>query len=193
MTALRASEFLVPIKGNIEGTCVICGYYTKYGHKVKLSDNFTMWSLLQEGNCICEYCYELLKNQDYRRKSWIATTNGVKFIKRHDVLPFMLKPEVPFAMYITRTGKKQGFLHIVNRVNYSREHYFVAFDDELIYVNRGILVNMVDVATEARKLGFRKMDLIDPATRMWKYRDLCNEIVKYKGNPLWRLVVYAVD
>lgn len=189
---LRASEFFKPVFGSLKGRCVICGFETSKGHPVDFSDNFTAWALLQEGNCICEYCYELIKNQDYRRKSWIAGSDGIKFLRQEEVLPTMLDPPVPFAMYITRTGKKQGFLHLVNRVNYSKDRYFVAFDDELIFVDRRRLEEMVKVAEEARKLGFSKSDLVNPSVRRWRHRGLCERILRFSGDPVWQVVVYAI-
>ena len=189
---LRASQFFPPRPGSIVGKCVVCGHNTEAGHPIDFSSNFTAWNLLQEGNCICEYCYELVKNQDYRRKSWIASADGVRFLTRKEVLSALLDPPVPFAAYITKTGKKQGFLHIVNRVNYDRDRYFVAFDDELIYVERPALREMVRIAEMARELGFTKSDLNNPSMKWWKHRELCETILKFKSNPVWRLVVYAV-
>jgi len=188
----RLSEFFEPTIGYLSGKCIICGFDTKKGHKIELSDNFTAWSLLQEGNCICEYCYTLLKNQDYRRRNWIATLNGVEFLKRHEILPKLLDPPIPFAIYITKTGKKQGFLHLINRVNYSKDRYFIAFDNELIHVYRKTLEEMVKVAEQARKLGFAKSDLYDPKVKLWKYQDLCEKILRFRNNPVWEVVVYAV-
>jgi len=190
---LRASEFFKPNYGSLSGKCVICGFKTDKGHPVEFSDNFTAWNLLHEGNCICEFCYELVKNQDYRRKSWIATVEGVKFLKKDEILPTLLDPPIPFAIYITRTGKKQGFLQVISKVNYSKERFFIAFDDELIYVERDQLNEMVDLAKRARKLGFTKSDLREPSVKRWKYRDVCEAISDFSKNPLWEVVVYAVD
>ena len=192
MKILRLSEFFEPIVGNLKGKCVVCGFSTEKGHPVNFSENFTAWNLLQEGNCICEHCFALLKNQDYRRHSWIATLDGIEFLKRDEILPKLLDPPIPFAMYITKTGKKQGFLHLINRVNYSKNHYFLAFDDELIHVNRKTLEEMVKVAEQARKLGFTKSDLYDPRVKLWKHRDLCERILRFRNNPVWEVVVYAI-
>lgn len=189
---LRASEFFIPVRGTLRGKCVVCGFKTEKGHEIDFSENFTSWSLLQEGNCICEYCYELVKNQDYRRKSWIAGEFGVKFLKREDILSVLSSPPVPFSMYISCTGKKQGFLRIVNSVNYSKDRYTIAFDDELLYIDRHTLLKMKELAEKARKLGFSKSDLNYPSTKCWKHREICEAILKYSKNPVWGLVVYAV-
>jgi len=190
---LRASEFFPPNEGCVKGRCIICGFSTDRGYKIDFSDNFTAWNLLQQGDCICEYCYTLIKNQEYRRKSWIATTGGVRFLKRTEILPTMLNPPVPFVMYVTKTGKKQGFLHLINRVNYSKYKYFIAFDDELIFVDRRKLEHLVNLAKTARMLKFSKSDLISPSVKCWKHREVCEEIMKVRDNPLWRVVVYAIE
>ena len=57
------SQLLPPTLGTKKGKCVVCAQTTEKGHPVEFSDNFTAWNLLQEGNCVCEYCYTLLKNQ----------------------------------------------------------------------------------------------------------------------------------
>ncbi len=190
---LRASKFFPKIDGHLKGRCIICGFSTDKGHRIDFSDNFTAWNLLQQGDCVCEYCYSLISNQDYRRKSWIAHIGGVTFLKRTEILPTMLNPPVPFAMYVTKTGKKQGFLHLINRVNYSKHRYFIAFDDELIFVDRRKLEYFISLAKTARMLKFTKSDLLSPSVKCWKHRKICEEIMKVRDNPLWRLVVYAVE
>jgi hypothetical protein len=95
-------------------------------------------------------------------------------------------------MYITKTGKKQGFLHLINRVNYSRDRYFIAFDDELIFVEREKLKEMLLLAEQARKLGFSKSDLISPSVKRWMHREICERILEFSGNPVWQVVVYAI-
>jgi CRISPR type IV-associated protein Csf1 len=193
MFVQRVSELFAPTKGNRTGKCVVCGYPTEHGHPLDFSDNFTSWSLLEQGDCICEYCYSLVRKQEYRRKSWIATLNGVRFLQRTEILPTMCNPpDPPFAMYITKSGKKQGFLHLINRVNYSKDRYVIAFDNEQIWVNLATLCEMVDIAKQARKLGFSKSDLRKPSVKRWEHRELCQKIERFSKNPLWEVVVYAI-
>jgi len=190
----RLSDFFPPADGNLRGTCVLCGRETYKGHPVRFSANFTAWSLLGAGNCICERCYTLLNDQSYRRKSWVATADGIKFLTRKDVLPTLLEPpEPPFSIYITKTGKKQGFLQLMNRVSTSRETYYVAFEDSLIFVDGKKIEEMVNVAKEARKLKFTKSDLVNPSVKRWEHVELCKQILRYNKNPVWEVVVYAVD
>lgn len=44
------------IKGDLEGTCCICGTETQYGHKKKFGGNFTCADYVSQGNVICPDC-----------------------------------------------------------------------------------------------------------------------------------------
>lgn len=183
-----------PVNGSLAGKCIFCGFHTENGNKIDVSDNFMAWPLLQEGNCICEYCYSLVRNQDHRRKSWVANPNGIQFLQRLETLDVLLNPpDPPFAIYITKTGKKQGFIHLINRINYSRRWFYIAFDDSLILVDRDQLERMVHIAEKARESGFGKAELLgDIKVKHWEHRELCEELLKFFKNPLWEVVVYAV-
>lgn len=191
---VTVSKFLKPSPGTKEGKCIVCGWETKQGHPINLSNNFTAWNLLQSGNCICEYCESLIKNQDYRLHSWVATQEGVVFVKRDELLELLCNPpSPPFSIYISKSGKKQGFLLLINRVNYSREKYCIAFDDSLVHVDLKTVREMAQIAKTARLQGFAKKDLLSvPRSFQWRERELCEKIEKYLGNPLWEVVVYAV-
>ena len=193
---LRLSDFFPPTKPErrVHGTCVLCGRDTHEGHPVKFSANFTAWNLLHAGNCICQNCYTIIHNQEYRRKSWVATKEGIKFLSRKEILPTLLKPpEPPFSIYITKSGKKQGFIQLMNRVSTSRDGYYMSFEDSLILVDRVELTKMVEVAKKARELKFTKSDLVNPPVKRWEHVELCKQILRYNKNPVWEVVVYAVD
>jgi len=188
------SRLFPPTPGNKRGQCVVCSLETERGHPVDFSQNFTSWSELVEGDCICEYCYTLCRDQKYRRKSWIATLKGIRFLSRKDVLPVLLDPpEPPFAVYVTKSGKKQGFLHILNKVALSRDTFFIAFEDRAVFVDRPTLKEMYDLAFHCvNDLKFKKSYLVDPPVKCWKYREECEMIMRYRKNPLWEVVVYAI-
>jgi len=189
------SQLFPPTLGTKKGKCVVCAQTTEKGHPVEFSKNFTAWNLLQQGNCVCEYCYTILKNQEYRRKSWVASMQGIRFLNRTEILPVLINPpEPPFAIYITKTGKKQGFLHLINRVNYSKTNYLIAFDDQLIHVNLEQVREMAKIVKEARKLKFSKTELLgDIKVKHFEHYDLCCKILRYVKNPLWEVVVYVSE
>ncbi|CAI1494226.1 conserved protein of unknown function (plasmid) [Thermococcus nautili] len=191
---LYLSDLLQPEKGDKAGVCVVCGRETKHGHSIPFSEKFTNWPQLQAGEVICEHCYPLVKNQDFRRHSWVLSKEGVRFLKRDEVLDVLLNPpEPPFGIYVTKTRKKQGFLRLVTRTNYSRSRYFIAFDDELIFVDRAVLKEMVEVGRKALELGFTKTELLSgPKIAHRVYSDIVKKIEEFRGNPLWEVVVYAL-
>lgn len=187
------SHMFPPTLGNTVGKCVVCGENTQNGHKIDFSERFTSWSLLTDGDCICEHCYTLCRDQQYRRKSWVVTPGEVTFLTRKDVIPVLLNPpDPPFSIYITKSGKKQGFLHLINKPALSRNRFFIAFEDTPVFVDRGLLKQMVKVAEEAKAKKFKKSDMIDPSVKCWEHRDLCETILKFRKNPLWEVVVYGI-
>jgi CRISPR type IV-associated protein Csf1 len=189
------SQFFPPTEGNKSGTCIVCGTTTDKGNKIDFSANFTAWSLLQHGDCICEYCYTLCRTQDYRRKSWVANKEDIKFLQRSEILQTILNPpNPPFAIYITKTGKKQGFLHLINKPAFGKDRFFIAFDDKLIFIERKLLKELTAIAKKARELKFTKTELLtEPSPHRWENRLLCEQILKYNKNPMWEVVVFAVE
>jgi len=184
--------------GNIGGTCIVCGRDTMQGNEIDYSANFTKWNLLQAGDCICPNCYELTRNQDYRRSMWIATREGITFFKKKDMLKHILHPpEPPFGMYLTRTWQKQGFFKLINKVNYSKKNYFTALDMDVIKVNLALAKEMAFIAGELREKKVTKEELrtgeLSPARYGQINLSLIEEVKKHANTSLWRLIVYAVD
>lgn len=184
-------------EGVLEGRCVVCGRVGR-GFPARFPESFTAYAWLQGGSIICSKCKAMLENQDLRRRSWVAFfENGkpvVRFLSRNQVLNVLLNPpNPPFAIYVTRTGKKQGYLQLANRVSFSRNIFYVAFDDLLINVRRDVLEKYVKLARKALALGFRKKDLTGGCSvKAWLNREVCFKIEKVRGDPLWELVVWAV-
>lgn len=196
------SEFFKPrsveIYENIEGSCVVCGRKTAQGHKTDYSSNFTLWSLLQAGNCICPECYELTRNQKYRRSMWVANEEEIIFFKKKDMLEHILNPpKPPFAMYLTKTWQKQGFFKLINKVNYSRENYFTALDMEIFFVNRHVADKMASFGEELRDRGLTKKELKTGEVLAYRYKEFhisqIEKLKKYAKQKLWRLIVYAIN
>jgi len=191
------SDFFMPVKGDLKGKCIICGRIVDDGHPIELSDNFTAWSLLEGGTVICGRCKSMISNEKLRRKSWMAfLDNGrpkIEFIDRKNVLNILINPpSPPFSIYLTRMGKKKGYLLLVNRVNYNVNKYYIAFDDNLVYVDRNRLKYYVSLIKNALEKGFRKKELLHGCSiRNWRYEYLCREIEKAKGDLLWQITVWA--
>ncbi len=126
-------------KGNIKGKCMLCCQQTEHGNKARFSNNFAGYSWLQFGECLCEYCTAFIKNQSYRKYNFLATQNDVRFLQRQDCLQYLLQPpQPPFALYITQTHKRQGWLQNIFAVNLSAERFKVVTD----------FVGVVEVSTK---------------------------------------------
>lgn len=191
---IRITELLHKTEGKEKGKCIACGFDSDKGHKPDFSANFLSWNIFQEGNILCEYCYTLCRSsQDYRRRSWTLSKKGIEFLKKENFTETILNPpEPPFAIYLTETGQKQGFLHLINRPNHSKKKYILAFDDKIINVDLSEANRFNQLISKARELKFTKTELRNsPSAHRWKERELCEQIIKYSKNPLWQVMVYA--
>ena len=178
----------------MKGRCKICSEI-KEGTRYKFPDTFTSFYLLSAGEIICNDCIKFLKDQSYRRKSWIMINNKIEFIDKKKALQYILEPpRERFVMYLTKTGKKQGFLRILGKWNYNRDRFIVAFDDSIVFVDREKAKKFLEIIKDARKKGFTKSELLgEIKLKHYEYEKLCEEILKNKDNPLWRLLVWMSD
>ena len=122
----------------------------------------------------------------------------MKFLSREQIAPMLENPpEPPFGIYLTRTFKKQGFLQLITKVAANKDHYFLAFDDGLIYVDMFLLKEMKAFAEQMRQKGFTKTELetgnLKVKKNIWISVQMYEQAQKYKGSPLWGVVVYAVE
>jgi len=198
MIISKVSElFPITKTGNIIGNCVVCGDTTNHGMNIDFSENFTAANILQAGDCICPHCYEFARNQKYRKNSWLANKDGVRFIKRNEILQILQKPpEPPFCIYITTTGKKQSYLQLIRKLSYSKTKYFIGFDDDVIYVDENP-TPLIEFATSLRTKKISKKELLSAKIHPYNYAkltlselDMLNTLAL---NRLWRLIVYVVE
>lgn len=189
-----------PATGTIEGTCCVCGKETKQGFKNPFSDNFAGYSYLTHGNCTCPHCCGFFKNQDFRKRSWVATNNSVTFLKRAEILKAVLDPPAPpFAIYITQGGKRQGWLSGLKLVNYGRENFYIFTDFvDTVYTSRLQAQSMSDMISELRKNKVGKTQLITGEYAMHVYKKaieggwhhLIEQARTHTKKPLWEVMVY---
>lgn len=129
-TKLSITRFVKPVYGQYAVDCVICGIRSVTGHTQGIfSDNFTMFSSLNPGNGLCEYCYAFFKNQAFRKRSWVATGDSVIFLSAKESRKYIIEPPPPpFFIYVTSTGKRMGWLRAMDCVNMNRRSFFVSTD-----------------------------------------------------------------
>lgn len=199
MSFFFLSDFFTPTRfGAMKGHCMLCGRETNKGLEADFSAKFTSWNLFKAGECLCPNCYELSRNQAYRRSMWIACKEGITFFKKDQMLQHLLDPpDPPFAMYLTKTWKKQGFLKLINKVNYSKNSFFIALDSEIIHVVMNNFTEMLKLAKGLREKGISKKELRSGKFHVYRYEDLDLEVIekikRITKNPQWRLVIYAIE
>lgn len=192
----------VPLIGNIDGTCVVCGKHTDRGVPLKecVSDNFTGWSYFFSGNCMCPECAYLFSDQTFRRKSWVASLQGFKVFKNDEAQQILFNPpDPPFFICIAKTGQKQTWLSCIHRVAHNPHKYFFSHEkyDVPILFEREKAQVYVDIIAKAVELGISKTELTTCEFKMktWQkaiesgYRDFLRELTKFKGDILWEVLV----
>ena len=195
----------IKMKGDIIGDCVVCGNSTNEGISIKksFSGKFTRNYNLCYGDCVCPFCFEFLKNSDFRKKSWVATKDKVIFGKRAEIRTYIFNPpKKEFVIYITKTGKRQGWLDGIHYINYTSERFYILTDFAgAIYANRDEAIEMYEVVKLLRSHKISKTQIITGEFKVYTYKkaiqdgyeDLLKKVKKYIGNPLWEVIVYVAD
>jgi len=178
--------------GEISGTCCVCGNKTETGHRINFSGNFTNWDILQFGDCICEKCNILFQDQIYRRSSWIATVDEFKTGKARELITFLENPAYPFAMYLTWSGKKQGYLYLIDAVNES-EYVTIGFDYDIYSFS---IPDFIDYYNEVKSLLVQNVIKTELLTGNFRFktfeklgRKKIEELEQRKKVRLWQLAI----
>lgn len=161
--SLLISSHLAPKEfGNLKGRCIFCGELTDKGFKPKLGENFLDYPLMTSGDVICPHCMLLLKSSDFRRKSWVVNPSSINFMKAKETLQFIINPpDPPFAIYVTFSGKKHGWIAMMKRgVSFSKNRFMVGNDGNLISISREEATLLVNLASELLTSGFKKSELL---------------------------------
>ncbi len=192
-----------PVEGNIQGICCICGKETGKGHKVPFSDSFTGYSFLIHGDCACPHCWTFFKTRDFRFKSWVANSDGVRFLKRLDIrVVILFPPEPPFFLYITQSGQRQGWLSALKLINYSRDTFIISTDWAGHFMaDREIAFAMDILIWRLREKKISKTALRTGGYTMKQTRlaieggwhDLIETARGYMKTPLWEVMVYVAE
>lgn len=192
-----------PIEGKHKGLCCICGCETDKGHKPSFSDNFTGYSFLTHGNCMCPYCYSFFKDQNFRRKSWLATIEKVRFLQRLECREVILNPpSPPFFIYITQTGQRQGWLSAMRFINHNQKRFYISTDWVGHFLaDRDEAQKMHMMISELRAKGINKTALRTGEYTMKQVRTAIengwHEILlnakKQVKNPLWEVMLYVAE
>jgi CRISPR type IV-associated protein Csf1 len=190
--------------GSISGKCSLCSSYTTQGFPISYSNNFQGYSFLSgNGQCLCPSCNFFLKNQDFRKKSWVASEDGIRFLHRKECQDIILSPpSPPFFLYITQSGQRQGWLDALQVVNYSREKFIISTDwVGKFSLERNIAIELNSLCIQLRKLKLSKSSLRTGLLSPAEYRrvlenhaeKLVQEIHRWKNTPIWEVIVYVSE
>jgi len=190
-----------PVLGNKRGYCCICGEKTNKGHDVPFSNNFTGYSFLTHGDCVCPYCFTFFKNQNFRKKCWIATEKEVLFLKRQECEKYLLfPPDPPFAIYITQSHQRQGWLSGLQFVSFEKERFYILTDFvDVVFANLEWIKKIHFLIEKLRERKVGKEQLRAGEFSMYIYKkaiqqgwdDLLEEAKKYAKQPLWEVMLYV--
>ena len=175
--------------------CIFCGRESDV-IRVELPKTFTAYQYLQAGHGACKQCASMLKDERIRRSSWIWDRDGIKLIS--DPLSALLNPpDPPFRIYITKAKRKHGWIRVVNKVNHSRERFWVGFEEELLLTNRIQLKDMIDFARALREKGVLKAELTRGELRVKSFEKVGWEsqqkLKEFAGNLVWNMVVSLIE
>ena len=192
------------LAGDRAGRCVACGMDTTSGTPAQLSNTFTTAYKLYAGSVLCPHCAPLFKEQSLRRRSWVVSQTEFRYIQRSEWLTTLTEPpEPPFAIYLTLSGQKYGYLSLIRRISTNRDRYWLATDwqESPLLIHRAQLAELIPIVQQLRARGVPKTQLLtaqfNPTTVAKAIKEgwdtMLGTIEHLRGNPTWEVIVYAVD
>ena len=204
LTCHLFSAFAEP--GAIPGNCLLCGTATENGWlPTGFTDTVARRYIIPGGTVFCPLCRGMMRHRHCRTRCWVATRNGVHFSSIGDDTfwrALVDPPEPPFAIYHTKGGKKQGWIGILYKVNYSRNSYWIGTDRSLylpllarksdVFVRSQLVANLLQRTVRRSAV---MVSSFSPAE--WErsiregWQDLLLAAQHFRHDPLWEVLVSA--
>jgi hypothetical protein len=175
----------------IESTklCSVCGRRPAT-QKLSFSDNFAGYDKLYGGGYACDVCAELIKS--WRSKHFILV-DAPRELRREELIKAMLMQPPGSLIYIKNMGRKLGMLSCLR---YSATEKFAALcgeEEGFVYVDRGRLAKLADLAQTAVKMLKKKAVLTEGCRAAdWAHRELCEEVERWRRSPVMSILARAV-
>jgi hypothetical protein len=133
-------------QGELDGTCAICGRAGPGMVQASTRETFTASEFLHDTRAFCPECNYMYNDNQFRFTCWICTPGAFTKLKHVDVLAALFSATVPFVLYSTTTGKKQGWIRMAQAVNLSKSYLKIGWDMELIHASESTMKQHAVVA-----------------------------------------------
>jgi len=197
---LLSDSFPLPLKG---GSCSLCRRKLKRGEGVLLVEDvirktFTNLDLLNpRSKYICVACAFCLRTPELRRRDFVATLDGVEFLRRDELREKLLDPVehdgTPFVFCVGLSHKKH--LVIRSRVNLTRDLFYVQFEEQGVWVDRSRHENLLFSIHALREAGLKKSEIETGFYNSTKlevdFLKLEGIVKPYRGSRIFRLLLHV--
>lgn len=192
-----------PLIGNAVGTCYICSLPTEHGQRRAPSAAFTAWASCGSGDVLCPDCAATLNWRDVRMFSWLAAPDGVRFEGRGDRGwlwdVFAAPPDPPYAVYVTKSGQKQGWISGVRQIATAQSiPVMTDWTDRPVMLRQSDWDAMAPLILSLRERGLSRNALNGAMTpSQWRaairegYDGEVRRAHQYIGDPRWEVLVHV--
>jgi len=208
---LAQAKMIEPISGEKHhGRCYICMETVDELVDIKrvVSGNFTGFQHLKAGHGLCVFCAGALKEATVRKTNWVvspARFKAFKFNEFRDVLTEALARNEPFAIFVTKSFKKHGWIVNPFAINTpsnegSINRFVVIFEEDVArFTPRSYekITGLVDALMPF--FGKKRLETLETNSSIIETLVEVGaiqhyyEAKKFAGNPAWELVVKCTD
>lgn len=188
----------------LKGICCFCAHEKKgYAANKVLAKEFTQYQALElYGTIICDDCCKLYKTRAIRNKHWIVTSSSLQFLQRSQIKEILLNPPSgPWAIYITESHKRHGWIRGLATVNHSKTNFTIIHEDFLCDATLSKVTLLIDHIESLLKHGLSKTQIRGNGSPMTYNKLMEHEssylsyykIKPYQTTPLFQVILYIVS
>jgi CRISPR type IV-associated protein Csf1 len=186
-----------------EGLCCFCGN-RKRGVLAEryLPKTFSRFQDLElTGEIICAKCLPVYKDHRFRNRHWVASTAGVRFLQKPEIHEILRNPPCPpWALYITESHKKHGWIRGIYWITHNTSQFRVIHEDSLVSGTSAQFISLLDICAALRSLKIPKKALAKALQPLYLNRvmdagiwDKYVETLPYVGTALHHVCLYITD
>ena len=148
-----------------EGLCAFCALQNTKGYKAvelfKELKLFTRYSDLElYGDVVCFECFKVFRYQKVRSRHWVVTAKKWQLLQREDILAILLHPpEDPWALYLTESHKKHGWIRGMYAINYDNSNIQLIHEDFVLQTSLLEIKALADIIQRLLDGGYSKTQI----------------------------------